>query len=239
MDTVVRADRDHAALGRTWARIAVADHLHRSDPNVTWLRREPPRASPRRACRSSRTPRAGLRRSSTTAHGPSPSTPIASRASTLPCPTAAAISTPTTARGEVAQRDGSGLQHEGVDELGLGLGERADRGAPQGSQVRSASEGVAEVGSERAHVGARRALDLDAVDERIGRRLDVESVDGHRPRRTLDLDALPGELVQAAPVDLEGRHHRRHLHDRAGQRRCRGDDLREVDVHRVHHCGVP
>ena len=99
----------------------------------------------------------------------------------------------------------------------------------------AAAEQVPEVGGQRADVGARRALDLDAVDERVGRRLDVEAVDRHRPGRPLDLDALAGQLVQAAAADLERRHHRRHLHDR---RRSRWSataraDVVEVDVGHV------
>ena len=50
----------------------------------------------------------------------------------------------------------------------------------------------------------------------------VEAVDGHRPGGALHLDALAGQLVQAAAPDLDGRHHRRHLLDLPRQRGGRG-----------------
>ena len=53
--------------------------------------------------------------------------------------------------------------------------------------------------------------------QRIVRRIDIESVDDDRPGRPLHLDALTGQLVQPAAADVDGRHHRRHLQDRAGE----------------------
>ncbi len=59
----------------------------------------------------------------------------------------------------------------------------------------------------------------------------------HRDRSgsPLDLDALSGQLVQPPTVDLDGRHHRRHLQDLTGQRVGRG--LRLLEGHCCHVVG--
>ena len=65
------------------------------------------------------------------------------------------------------------------------------------------------VGRCRRIFGQRRVG--HAGTGRVG--LGIESVHGDRPRGALHLNALPGQLVQAAATDLDGRDHRRHLLD--------------------------
>ena len=95
------------------------------------------------------------------------------------------------------------------------------------SEVREAAERGAEIGGERADVGAAPALDDDGrLRVRTGRELlDLEPVDAHRPRRPLDLLPGPGQLVEATPADLHRRDHRRELLDVADEARERALDL--------------
>ncbi len=75
---------------------------------------------------------------------------------------------------------------------------------------------------QHTDVGTRRALHLGPVDAgTFGDRLDVEAGDVHPPRRAVDLNPLPGQLVQAPSADLHGRDHRRDLLDGAREGRSR------------------
>ena len=137
--------------------------------------------------------------------------------------------------GVVAQRLGRREQYGDVGRRGIGLGERADRGPSQPAQVRAAAEQVTEVGRERPDVRARRALDLDAVHERLVRRIDVESVDDDRPRlpapprrppgpaRGGDARPPSGPTPSAAPAGSgrSGGRRRRLARRRASPRPCR------------------
>ena len=94
--------------------------------------------------------------------------------------------------------------------VGLLDAERADRGAAQlGSRRRRGRD-------QAADVGARRALDLELgrvalAAEQLG------AVDGHDPRRHLDLLAAARPLVGALAADLDRRVDRRALADLAGR----------------------
>ena len=77
----------------------------------------------------------------------------------------------------------------------------------------TATEEVPEVVGQRADVGAARARHVDRQHHRVGGGGDVEALDRHGPRRPLDLDPLASQLVEPAPVDVDRRHHRRHLLD--------------------------
>ena len=80
------------------------------------------------------------------------------------------------------------------------------------------AERSAEISSQRANVGPRRTVDDTTPHAaRSFDRLDVEAVDPHRTRRTIDLLALTGQLVKPLAVDLDRRDHRRHLHQIPGE----------------------
>ena len=79
------------------------------------------------------------------------------------------------------------------------------------------AERSAEISSQRANVGPRRTVDDTTPHAARLDRLDVEAVDPHRTRRTIDLLALTGQLVKPLAVDLDRRDHRRHLHQIPGE----------------------
>ena len=92
----------------------------------------------------------------------------------------------------------------------------------------------AEVGGERPDVGAAPALDPQRREWILPRcePLDLDPVDVHTSRRALDLLAPPGEIVEAAAVDLDRRHHRGDLVDVADECRRGALDLFPRDRHR-------
>src|SRR5581483_4818626 len=100
---------------------------------------------------------------------------------------------------------------------GLLDGEGPHPEAPQPGQVGAAPEGFAEVGGQAADVGTAAALDQQLrPGELAGREgLDGDALDVHRPGGPFDDLTLAGQLVQAAPLDLDRRHHRRDLLDGA------------------------
>ena len=81
----------------------------------------------------------------------------------------------------------------------LPVAERADGQSPQHAEMGTAAEPGAEVGRQHPHVGARRALDENAKTVGFPRFVGVEVEHLDRSGGALDLDTLPGELVQAAP----------------------------------------
>ena len=100
-------------------------------------------------------------------------------------------------------------------------GERADAQPSQHGEVRAAPERDAEIGRQRADVGAAPALDQHGR-LRVRPRLEVlddETVDVDATRRALDVDARARELVEPATADLHRRHHRRELLDVAEEAR--------------------
>ncbi len=105
-----------------------------------------------------------------------------------------------------------------LERAGLVDPERADARAAQRREVPAGAELGAEVARERAHVGARRALDAHVdVEEAVARphREQLERRHGDRAGRQLDLLAVAHPLVGALAVDLHGAHRARHLVDHA------------------------
>ena len=155
-----------------------------------------------------------------------------SRSSSRPFATNAAVDSSTDHGVEAADGRRHREQLGGIQRLersGDREREVADRRALQRPEMGDAAEGLAQIGGERAHVGAGGALDLGAVHRVRARdidRLDGEAAHGHRSRRALDLDALARQLVQPASTDLDGADHRRHLFDLADELRGRGRDRR-------------
>src|SRR5262245_14911552 len=105
----------------------------------------------------------------------------------------------------------------------LGDVERADPGPSQRGEVRVATERRAEIGRQRAHVRAARAVNDDRrLRMRPGlERLDLEPVDAHSSRDPFDLDTLSCELVQPLPLYLQRGDHRWDLLDLADEGRRR------------------
>ena len=103
--------------------------------------------------------------------------------------------------------------------VGVGDRERPDRRAPQLGAVR-----VAEVGDQRAHVRAGRALDRERRAVVLAPQL-LEAVDGDRPLVEHDLLPRPRALVGALAVDLDRAVGRRALQQLAGRQ------LRRVGRH--------
>ena len=89
-----------------------------------------------------------------------------------------------------------------------------DPGTPQPLAV-----GVAELGDQRPHIGARRALDHERACRSPSARELLEAVDVHWPGLELDGLPCPGHRVGASSPDLDRRVLRRSLHDRAGRER--------------------
>ncbi len=82
--------------------------------------------------------------------------------------------------------------------------ERADRGAPQGREVRPAPERCADVGRQHPHVGTPAADDAErGVGPLQSRELERIHVD--RSRRSLDRPPGAGLLVELPPAHLHGR----------------------------------
>src|SRR6266536_2979918 len=108
-----------------------------------------------------------------------------------------------------------------VERAGRAQRERADPRPAQRGQVPADAEGSAEVAGQRAHVGARRALDLGFDVEQLGggpvEAVDVEARDCHRACRELDGRSGTRALVGPFTADLDRRYRRRHLRDAAGQ----------------------
>ena len=162
--------------------------------------------------------RAAGRRARRRPTGPGPSG--AGRTRPLATSAAVASSTSRTARPRTAA---SGIEQRAlvgwrrlVDRVG------ADGRAAQVAQVRSASEQVAEVGGQRADVGAAGARHLDGEDRRHrpwrGRR-SASTVTGRAARST----SMPSRASSCSrrPSTSDRRDHRRHLLDVTGEVRRR------------------
>ena len=239
MDAVVGANGHHRAGGR--GPIAVLEDLHRgrdyrgtgptSSAAVAMTTAGLTRPSGRASYTASRRPSAA-----TTAQGPGPPTELGGREN-LPV---------ADRHLEFVARDHHGHPWEGVGRRaqqgprdvieghGVGQGEGPDGGAPQMAQVGPAAQRRAEVGGQAADVGPGRAVDGRPEHRTFAVQwaLEVEAADRHRPRRSLHLDARPGQLVQPPPSDVHRRDHGRDLRDRARERGRRG--LRLVQRHRRH-----
>src|SRR6185312_5172055 len=128
---------------------------------------------------------------------------------------------------------GSGGEERGLDVQGFEWGgirepERADSTAPERREVTADFEHGAEVASERADVGARRALDPHVEIEKASIAPGVEQFerrDRHRARGELDLLSLPGKRIGALAIDLDSADAARHLADLAAQFRDSRADL--------------
>jgi hypothetical protein len=137
--------------------------------------------------------------------------------STRPLATSAASRRRRDTRSErTAASTGSSSHSSG----GAGLGDRelADRGATQVAQVGATTEQPPEIGGERADVRAGGALDVDRQDTRAPARRSMSNawiVTGRGGRSTSM--PSPRQLVEAPAVDLDRRHHRRHLLDLADE----------------------
>ena len=94
-------------------------------------------------------------------------------------------------------------------------------------EVGAAAERRAEVGGERADVGAGAALHADRRHRvRPGlEALDGEALDVHGAGRALHLLAAAGEIVEAPAADAQRAHHRRDLLDVADEAGRGGVDL--------------
>ena len=221
----------------------VVQHLHPAEVTGCGRVREHDRWLGGGARGGPRRRRAGAPSSPTTAHGPSPATPRRSRSSTLPWATSAATRLVDRDGGEVAQRLGRATAASRASSASSGTrlvdGEGADGGAAQVAQVGAAAERGADVGGQRADVGARRARrPRSGSSPARPASPHLEAVDGDRAGLALDLDALAGQLVQALAVDLDRRHHRRHLQDVAGEaRRPRPAPSSSVDAAHVPGAG--
>ena len=224
---VVGADGDHRALTRPERLIEVGDHLH---GQTVALRRGRPTAWPRRR---------GTVRTRRAAGHPSrraPTDPTRRGGQHPALPDESGHTVVDGHDGHAPDGLDRAEQHALVGRRGLLDRERPDCGPAQVAQVGATAEEVAEVGGERAHVGPARADDLDRQNGRIGGRRHVEAIDRHGPRRPFDLDALAGQLVQAAPLDPDGRDHRRDLIDVTGE--VLGHDTPGVvDAHPGHVVG--
>src|SRR5690606_38633887 len=94
--------------------------------------------------------------------------------------------------------------------------QRADPLPAQRAQVRAATQALADVGGQRADVGALAAANPDRrAPGGEGKR--VDRVNRHAPRGALDRYAGTRVLVQRTAVALERRVHRWHLLDRADE----------------------
>src|SRR4029453_19492935 len=100
----------------------------------------------------------------------------------------------------------------------------SDPRAPEPLEMRHRTQRATEVRGQHANVGPLRALDgeLDMLGV-AKRHLEPPYLD--LPRRTLDRDATPRELVKRHPFPLEGRKHRGNLPLRADEARARGCHL--------------
>ena len=210
------------SLGRE-PRITVVNDLHRAPlvgvgvmtvPVPPWVLPVPGRVTHR--------PRAARRPADTTLHGPSPApTPSSSRRTPARCGSARPSPRRRTTCGAAPHRVDHRSHHERVERTGLVDAEAADTGAAQrraGAHRRPApgrgrrpASGCRCPTSSRSRPGTHRArggsMSKRATCTRRG--------------RTLDLDALAGQLVQPAPVDLDRRHHGGHLVDVAHELRDR------------------
>ena len=102
--------------------------------------------------------------------------------------------------------------HQDIEPDCLLDSERSDAQPPQVAQVRADAEALAEIVGERSQVGSLRATNENAgvrwIEAGQARLLDVDGA-----RLALDLLARPGQLVEALPLDLARRVHRRSLQD--------------------------
>ena len=169
-------------------------------------------ASPARR-RPARTRPAAVRHRSTIAHGPSPAGASSTRPSAICAAVAASTSTvamPRTASIGASTAHSSGDAASSIVNGPTAIRRSRRRWAPPPRRwPRSAA-------SVRTYVPAEHSTSIaSTTGSPVG--TDVEAVDGDRPRRPLDLDALAGQVVQPAPLDADRRDHRRHLLDVAGQ----------------------
>ena len=183
---------------------------------------------------------------SVTAHGPGSVDPeLGERSRTLPWPTATATSAPTCTAS--IPRSAAVMPRTCCGPSSSRGWASAGRKGPTAVRRRSPKVGPAaqrrpQVGGQATDVGARRAVHGDGEDRsarRGGRRrsglaVDVEAADLDPAGRPVDLDALPGQLVQPAAADLDGRDHGRDLAD--GRRSGRPGGLGGVVEGRHRSC---
>ena len=87
-------------------------------------------------------------------------------------------------------------------------------GAAQGGHGRPAAQRLADVGAEGADIGALRAGDVDDIAIFLLICFQqLQMMDGDWTLFPLNLDPLPCQVVEPAAVDLDGRVHRRQLHN--------------------------
>ena len=150
-----------------------------------------------------------------------------------PRSSAAADRTSTSRRGKAlatassSDSDSPGLLGQAVQSGHHAQVERADPGAPQRTQMPADAEVRAEVAGERAHVGARGALDHHVQLDDLALAPGGQQVEpGHLDRAGGELDLLPGADpgVGALAVDLDRADGARHLLDVPGQLRDAGRD---------------
>src|SRR5262249_12477515 len=110
--------------------------------------------------------------------------------------------------------------------------EGADRGAPQGVQVAAAAEHLAELARDRAHVRARGAGHREG-NEPLPRVVKVETRDPDLLGQRRDALALPGHLVELAPLKLLGGVGGRGLEEFAAKAPRRLFDLAQADARGV------
>jgi hypothetical protein len=120
-----------------------------------------------------------------------------------------------------------------VGRSGTLLAEGSNRRAAQSPQMRATSHQRAEVGSERAHIGAGGAVNRDVDHEWIVCRDNIETRHGDCASLALDLPTLSSDLMQSTAIDASRRHHRRNLHHRTDEV-LRDTPADFVDIDRLH-----
>ena len=188
-------------------------------------------------------PRAARRRPSSTAHGPSPSAPSRSSGQHLAVGHVGRdlVADGDRWRGGRPRRPGAAPPPASSCSSGTAparskpptaVRRRFRRWAPPPSAVPMSAASVADVGAARARDGQPEHPGLVVP-------VDRQRVDGDRPGLALDLHALAGQLVEAPPVDLHRRHHRRHLQDRPDERHRRRGARRRGSRRPCRGCGPP
>ena len=237
VDAVVGADRDDGALAGPRRRVELGDHLH---GRATLSARRPAEHASRRARTRGRPAGeaiaggrttaglAGRGRGSytassspaavTNAHGPSPAGASSTRADG---DRRRRRLVDDDLRQRRAPRPSAGSSSHVVGRRRLGDRERPDGRAAQVAQVGAAPEQRGRGRRPACGCRCRPSTSTSIVQHRSAVRSrssgDVEPSTRHRAGCALHLDALAGQLVQAPAVDLQRRHHRRHLLDVAGE----------------------
>ncbi len=187
----------HREAAGTRRRVGKPNSLHQPRKPTTGLRVAPPRGSAMAIRPSSSRSRIRL---------------FACPGTATPWAALAAASPSRSTHGQEGQRV---VEADQALLVGVGDVEAADVGAPQLDAVR-----VVQVGDQRAHVGARRALDREGRELVVAREL-LEAGDLDLALGDLDDLAGAGAGVGALAVDLDRGVDRRALGDAAGRQRER------------------